>query len=490
METLLILKNDVKYVPVCKSYITSMLNFTNFSKEIKKKISLVAEEAFCHLVANAYEHNEEGLIKIEINTSSKFQISFFDKGLPFDQSLIEEYDKNKNPLENFNADSLGIFLMKEISDEIKWINLGHKGKELRIIFNYPEKDITETLDKKDLKLYTGTEKKIKSSFYDIHRIKENEYIQVSRCVYKTYGYTYPNEDLYFPEKIKEHNKNGILISIVATDEKNNVVGHYALERYSKGVVAECGQAVIIPEHRGNNLLTKMRIKLEEEARKLELYGIYSQPVATHTLSQKVNIKFDSKPFGFTLGLVPKNTIFKKIKTNLYNQRGSSLLYYKALKKSDKKKYFLPDNYKPIINLIFNNASYEKPDFVTTKKFDNLKGDIEYNFLPNFNFGIIKVTKIGEDSFQLIKQAFYYLTMKAGSEIVYLELPVEEKGCDFLINKSEELGFIFSAVIPSYFNGKDAFRMQFLNCDLDMSLIQIEEDTAKEIFNFILKQLKK
>jgi len=65
--------------------------------------------------------------------------------------------------------------------------------------------------------------------------------QVSRLVYKTYGYTYPNEDLYYPETVKMLNESGRLISIVAMDISNNkIVGHYAIEMYDNPFVAELG----------------------------------------------------------------------------------------------------------------------------------------------------------------------------------------------------------------------------------------------------------
>ena len=483
MNSKLTVNNNLSYLPISKSFIQSMLDTTVFNSDMKSKILLVSEEAFCHLVETAYEPDEIGEITISVNTESNFSISFFDKGLPFDPSLIKEYNPDDNLTDDIEKESLGIFLIKEIADEVSWINLGKKGKELKIIFNYPEKDITETLDKEDLALFKGNEPRIKSSFYDTHRARDNEFIQVSRCIYKCYGYTYPNEDLYFPDRIKEYNEKDILISVVVTDDKNNVVGHYALERYDLGVIAECGQAVISPEHRGNDLFTKLRDFLEKEAKKLNLHGIYSQSVTTHTLSQKVNIKFQSKPFGIMLGLVPGTLKLKKMKTNISDQRVSCVYFYKAFVKPENKTYYIPDKYHKLVDFIFDNAGLEQPRYIPNSEIGDQKGRIEYKFYPSWEFGFIKVYSIGENIIDLIKQAFMYLTMKAGAKVVYLDLPMEEKGSDILINAAKEIGFIFAAVALSALNGKDSFRMQYINCQLDLSVIQIVED-FNIIYDFI------
>ena len=489
MEATLIVQNNLDYLPICQSFITSILEKTSFEKKFAKKIILVVEEAFCHLIDTAYEQGETGEIKIKATIFDTLEISFFDKGLPFEPSIVNEYNPKENPFLKFDTKSFGIFLIKEIADKVQWINLGRNGKELKIIFNLPEKDITETLNKSDLTPYTEDVTKQENVSYDIHKIRENEYVKVARCIYKTYGYSYPNEDLYFPERIKRHNENGTLISVIAT-ENDEVVGHYALERYDLGKIAESGQAVVIPKHRGHNLLDKMRSYLEDEAVKLKLHGIYSQPVTNHTLSQQVNRNYNSKPFGLTLGLVPKSLSFKKSKTAVrFEERISCMYYYKALMSPGKKIFYIPEKYEKIISAIYSNANFPTPQIINKSEIQSESGIVEYNFYPVWNFGVIKVKKTGKDNFNVIKQAFFSL-LKSGAEMIYLELPVEQTGCDNVINDSNNFGFIFSGVAPSALDGKDVFRMQFINADLDISKLKILGEDADIIYDFIREELCK
>ena len=64
-------------------------------------------------------------------------------------------------------------------------------------------------------------------------------------------------------------------------------------------IAERGIAVVSPSHRGRGLMEKMRVLLEDEAKRVGLVGVYSQAVTLHTRSQRVNEDFGSKVCGIT-----------------------------------------------------------------------------------------------------------------------------------------------------------------------------------------------
>ena len=113
-------------------------------------------------------------------------------------------------------------------------------------------------------------------------LRPEEAIQVSQCIYRAWGYSYPNDDLYYPDRIVHLNATGELVSIVAVDAAGNVVGHYALERPDLGPIAETAQAVVSPAHRGRKLMERMRTFLEAQAGRLGLVGVYGQPVSSHT----------------------------------------------------------------------------------------------------------------------------------------------------------------------------------------------------------------
>ncbi len=487
----IIIQNDLFYLPICKSFVESFLNLIKLEKDLSNKIILITEEAMVHTIKYSYEPEEKGDIKFTIKLDNhQLILSFYDTGMPFDPSEIKAYDPNKKNISEIDTDPLGLFLIDKIADNVKWINHGKKGKELQISFKLPIKDITEISNKDELKLFKEEVELAPPQNYDIHHARDKEFYQISKCIYKTYGYSYPNEDMYYPEKIKSLNEVGKLISVVATDEKGNVVGHYALERYDLGQIAETGQAIVDPRHRKRRLMERMRNKLEEIAKELGLKGIYSQPVTSHTASQKVNRKFGSKPFGISLAYAPKSLHFKKLINNKLFQRESCMYYFKPLVNLVPKKIYIWEKYIEIVKFIYKNAGFPEYIFLKSKGIpDKKRGSVETNYYPSWGFGVISVKNIAEDTLSLIKKGLFYLTMKGDAEIVYLMLPIEREGSDILMKKANELGFIFSGIAPFALDGEDALKMQFPNHDLNLDLLKVEGDDAKKILEFIKKEYK-
>ena len=83
---------------------------------------------------------------------------------------------------------------------------------------------------------------------------------------EAYGRSYPNPDLYVPDRIDLLNREGRLHSIICESPEGDVVGHYALERPNLGPIGEAGQAVIDHRHRGHGLMKPMRAAVEEAGR--------------------------------------------------------------------------------------------------------------------------------------------------------------------------------------------------------------------------------
>ena len=53
-------------------------------------------------------------------------------------------------------------------------------------------------------------------------------IEVCRCIYDAYRYTYVNEHLYYPDRVVALNESGDMVSAVASAPDGEVAGHAAL----------------------------------------------------------------------------------------------------------------------------------------------------------------------------------------------------------------------------------------------------------------------
>ncbi len=476
--------NQTEMLPVLRSFVVESAKLYRFSEKMLEHFRLIAEEAFLHTLKNSFHPGEVSTIRVVTgNDDTYFTVSFFDKGLPFDSSLAREY-RPETDINALDTEGMELFLIKQFADKVEWVNHGTEGKEFRLSFELPQRDIITLL--KEKKQENPPVVAVRAEDIEIRLFRETDAIKIARTIYRAYGYSYPNEDLYYPERIAALNKSGKLISVVCYDKKQNeVVGHYALERPDLGRVAESGQAVVSPGYRGFHLMNKMRVLLEQKATALQLEGIVSQPVTTHVFSQKVNESFGSLPCGFSFGLVPRKLSFRQISTSL-SQRESCLLYFKPRKKR-LRRLFLPDRHQAILEKTYAilGIDFEQGKASGMPKAE--KNGVLSNYYAGWGFGVITVSHPGQNSFGAVKQAFYNLLFTLKAEVIFLFISLETADISELVEQVEREKFFFCGIAPSLLNGKDAIRFQYLNGTIDSSKINIYGEKAKEIFGYILKE---
>jgi hypothetical protein len=328
--------------------------------------------------------------------------------------------------------------------------------------------------------------------YEIRRLEPREAIQVARCVYRAYGYSYPNEDLYYPERIVHLNQTGDLVSAVAVDATGEVVGHYALEREAAGPVAESGQAIVSPAHRGRRLMERMRAFLEDEGGRVGLCGIYGQPVTTHVFSQRVNESFGSRVCGVSLGLAPRSVSFKGIQTEPLPQRESVMLYFKYLGPVPGVVVYAPAHHRPALERIY--AGLDAPvelradpgdaPFDVRAYANGVNAEqVDVSLKPDYGLGTIRVRQIGPDSGSAVRRLRRELA-ESGAEAIFLELPLAQPGAPALCRAAEREGFFFSGLGPSFARDGDALRLQYLSVPLDTASLQIASPLGRELLAYV------
>lgn len=475
--------NQIEMLFVLQSFVEESAKAYKLPKSLLARLRLVSEEAFLYTVKNSFEQDEFSTIKITITIDNfYFRLSFFDKGLPLDRSLVKEYSINKE-VDSLFTEGMELFLIKEYADNVEWVNLGHEGKEFKLSFKIPHNDIF-TILKSEAKTEKPSPVNIKN--IEIRKFRESDAVKISRTIYRAYGYTYPNEDMYYPEKIVKLNESGQLISVVCYDkEHDEIVGHYALERPHLGAIAESGQAVVSPKYRGFNFMKKMRVLLEQEATNLTLEGIMSQPVTTHTYSQKVNIGFGSFPCGFSLGLVPQKLHFRQINKSL-SQRESCLLFFKPFKKRIRT-ISIPKKHKNMIEKIYTGLDLEYKNAQIQQQKTDKNSIVQSNYYSDWGFGVITVDNPEENSGFEVKQSLYNLLYTMKADVIFLYISIEDNNIEKLVDFIEREKFFFCGISPSLLHGKDVIRFQYLNGSIDSSKFKICTENAQEIVDYTLRE---
>ena len=130
---------------------------------------------------------------------------------------------------------------------------------------------------------------------------------VVRCVFRCYGYTYPNPSMYQATAIRRQLESGAMISVVAVAPSGDVVGHVACTFDRPGdVIPEAGKMIVDPRYRGHHLAERLSLRRNEIAAERDIPGMWAECVTNHPASQRLAIERGAAEVGLLIGVCPPN----------------------------------------------------------------------------------------------------------------------------------------------------------------------------------------
>ena len=366
-KTTLLLPNDLMFLPLAIQFVLQNARLRGFETDQLHKIELATEEAVSNVIRHAFktEEHAEFAITCEQNPLG-IVIIVKDRGIPFDPAILPAFDA-----ENLQIDTpvqgLGWHLMQKTMDEVIFKNLGPAGKEIHLVKNlYTQFDEAGSgLDNQFQTPVSVPEQPETSQpqAFKIRRAKPADAVEIARCAYDAYGYSY-KEFIYFPEQLSKMIMDGSLLSAVAVtaNGKEEVVAHAALFFEDQGEkIAELGMAFTKRSFQGQGCGKKLGIYLVKEALKKRLRGLYGFATTSHVFSQKAAFKTGSRDCCILLGDAPasrKNQHFSgksERGTRVYGHLNTRLSAYLKLK-FKKKKIYAPGHHLEMIQKIYNNLN--------------------------------------------------------------------------------------------------------------------------------------
>ena len=485
----LIVPVKLTYLALVQAFIRENALLTKFTQKDIMRFNLAVEEAVTNVVKHAFLPEEDATFEVccEI-TPIDFKVIIKDKGLPFDPSLVDEYDPEKD-LDGEAKSGLGFRLMKKSVDQLSFHNKGFGGKEVHLIKFLEQKHIDEFVKTSEMNAYEQpVHQQLEPKKINFHTefLQPKQAIEISQCAYRTYGYTYIMENIYYPERLIEMTNTGELISAVAvTDDTGEVMSHAALELFGrKRKIPEIGMGFTKPQFRGQGCLNRLSDLLLEKARSLGIRGIYAQAVTTHHISQKTLVRGGFKDSAILIGLSPA-VKFSKMETQ-GAQRESLVVSNLKLLEQEKINIFVPIKHQEMLKKIYANLELNaeiKPageDAVSRKEI--VQSDLQIEIYDNLAYANMYVNAAGENLKLEIKQRLKELCQKK-IEAVYLYLDLNDESAASKVPDLEELGFFFAGAFPN--DDKQFLILQFLNnVPIDYSKIMLASDFAKELLAYV------
>ena len=486
VESIIILPSQERFVNPALAFIRAAAASCGFLEKALNDIEVAAEEALTNVIKHAFEGHCDEIFKLSVRfTEADFIITIYEKGMPFSPDRIADYDPAK--LDNsMNTDGLGVYLMKKNMDDVIFENLGREGKSLTLIKHIAGGRVNLTLENYDNEVLVKNDMNSAgdNALYEIRLFRPEDALEISRCAYKAYGYTY-EPYIYYPEKIIEMNRDGKLRSFIAAGKNTGeIMGHIAFKyKNPDDRIAEIGVAFVKPEYRKAGILKAMIIFCHEKALELKLFGLFGRAVTSHVASQKALEKLGYASCGIFLGLFPDDVDFKAL-TGKIRQKESGLLLYRTISEEGDRTIYVPARHKGKISDIF--AALKIAVRIDESEAPPSSGKSEINVIsvPVLNIADVEVGSIGSDILHELKSIVHDLCLKH-IDAIFLHIDMEDPKAAFVARECERSGFFFSGVLPFGLNNKHEFILQYMNnLAINFDIIKPFSPGAVEILNYV------
>lgn len=486
----LTIPNDISYLPLALTYVRGIADLLGFDSRDVLQIELAVEEAAINVIEHAFSPDEKASFDIEFRKKATgLEIAICDKGLPYDPTLTPSFHLEKE-LDKQTTDGLGSFIMKSVMDEVQFCNLGFSGKETRLLKYYPFAAIDpheRSNNTKSDKMVTATQgKDLETIAFEARHMQSRDAIEVSRCFFDCYGYSYLHEHAYYPERLAALNESGELFSAIVVTPEGEVAAHASLafSDFYPGV-AELGMAATRLKYRGSKVINNLHGLWFAEADRRGLTGIFSEAVTVHTRSQQALARLEFKESEFLLAFFPSTLSFKGIAEN-NESRVSALVYFRFLADvyGTEKIIYPPAKHRQMICALYENFGIKTLIGNTSAETGNKQATmIEMAINNRLSLALVRFSKYGEDFDQRIHEMLYRVK-REGIQVVQVRLNLEDPQTPIVAERLEKQGFIFTGTLPGT-TGGDLMSMQHFNgIAVDYDAIHVFSDRGKELLDYI------
>lgn len=428
-----------------------------------RRLAGAARLAFELVVGPATVDRPEPIAVTASCTPESFIISIAERGLPIDDTYAM-HDERWHAIIN-------------AVHEAHWHAHGTAGSELRLVVKRPVR--TQNLAHASS---TGNAPRAPEQMYVVRKFVPSDAVSVGRAFFLTYGYEYPFRAVYEPERLCALNAQGSYVSVVAVGEDGEVAGHAALRRTNGSPTADFCSAVVLPAHRGRNLLERLVEECEREASRMGLSGYYGEPVTDHPRTQMTMEHMGATPCGLTLGEYPRTFLAKHMDLSTTTQRQSVMLYAKALVQRDVPTLYAPSRHRPIATEIYDRLGLgvRFADGVIPTE----RGSLHVTVDNGTHTGQIAIVRVGAETFEHLCQATADLRAMRHLGAIDVLLPLEDPGTPSLCEALESIGFFFAGIGPWMLDGGDSLRLQMPLTPIDTSVFSVVGDFGRRLLTYI------
>jgi GNAT superfamily N-acetyltransferase len=497
--------NLPEYLPLLVHAVRDFARLTAFPEEAGERAATIVGGMAAALIDPALEPLAGGSIDLTCRAvPGGMMVVLHDEGPPFD------------PSRSGSAAEIVHSLLQEGSpDWIGFRNLGRGGKEVEIMLHLPGRgeeggdeasgsppdeselrfrgdrpgadwpDVDDSLLAQEIGEGSGLPPPDELT---VGLLRPGQAGAVSHCIFDAYRLTYFKEEMYRPLRIAELNRNGDMVSAVATAPDGSVAGHFALVLNDERSVADLAVAATRRAWRGRGIAQRLAAFLIEEARRRELYGLYCEALTAHPYTQRLTRSLGFGVCGARLMWIPMTERLYGVSEH-ERRRRSAMLMFRYLREPSRNPLDVPRQHRDMIARLYTWIG--APDRLVDSPIEGLQASAESGegttirtvLDPSLGNALLVVETHGAD---LSRRLDEELSRIKDTEVLIVEarLNLQSPGAAAAVDELERHQFVFVGVRPGG-PGVDWLLMQrFSGVRVDYDALVLDSEEARRLLDYV------
>ena len=240
--------------------------------------------------------------------------------------------------------------------------------------------------------------------------------------------------------------------------------------------------VVSPAHRGRGLMQRLSTLSLSEAKKMGLFGLSTNPVTSHPMSQKGSLDQGAGVCGLELAACPPRDFKSIVDPDAVPQRESYLNCFLHVRRTPPATVYIPQRHREIVAAIYQELKREVTfcDGEAAKT----RGEFSVTFDRKLSKGRIRVCEADPNQWPEIARTVDDLVTIGSAEVVNLELPLSQPGTVALWERAEQNGFFFTSIRPFEIEDGDGVQLQRLLIPFDLDRLRIYSEFGRELLDYV------
>ncbi|HEX5763233.1 MAG TPA: hypothetical protein VFY04_08955 [Solirubrobacterales bacterium] len=307
-----------------------------------------------------------------------------------------------------------------------------------------------------------------------------------------YGETYDVRWVYDTDEVEARLEAGTYVSAVAESADGELLCHEGMSLAAAGDrVAHSGQAVTLPQARGQHLFTRTKRFLMDGARERGLAGMYSEATAAHPFSQRANLELGAHETGFLLGWIPASVENDAASASGERRarRQSAALFYTKLNDGEERTIYAPPRHRQMIdNTVamcqLRGTVSDPPASFKPAERTELHIEIE----ADHGLALITVLTPGRNLEDAIGAERHHLFHHQNLDAVYVDLPLDDPATALLADLLRPLGLSYAGVFPNRKANGDVLRLQSMHrARITAEDVSVASEHGQALLDYVLTE---